>query len=135
MLPERVRTMRQMQEVLNVEDMILLEIEETIDTLYDRASLLHEELVNESWLENKLGQLTGYLVSAEKCKDQLKVNFSISTDKIGKAKEAITLAFIDKWLPAHLAYDIVYEKSITARNYLAAMRQEDEIIVIREVTA
>lgn len=44
MLPARVRNMRQMNDVLNAEDIILAEIERIIDEMYQRASLLHEEL-------------------------------------------------------------------------------------------
>ena len=47
MLPARVRNMRQMNDVLNAEDIILAEIERIIDEMYQRASLLHEELINE----------------------------------------------------------------------------------------
>ena len=50
MLPARVRNMRQMNDVLNAEDIILAEIERIIDEMYQRASLLHEELINEEWL-------------------------------------------------------------------------------------
>ena len=56
MLPARVRNMRQMNDVLNAEDIILAEIERIIDEMYQRASLLHEELINEEWLENKLSE-------------------------------------------------------------------------------
>ena len=42
MLPARVRNMRQMNDVLNAEDIILAEIERIIDEMYQRASLLHE---------------------------------------------------------------------------------------------
>lgn len=59
MLPARVRNMRQMNDVLNAEDIILAEIERIIDEMYQRASLLHEELINEEWLENKLSERTG----------------------------------------------------------------------------
>ena len=52
MLPARVRNMRQMNDVLNAEDIILAEIERIIDEMYQRASLLHEELINEEWLGN-----------------------------------------------------------------------------------
>ena len=41
MLPARVRNMRQMNDVLNAEDIILAEIERIIDEMYQRASLLH----------------------------------------------------------------------------------------------
>ena len=59
MLPARVHNMRQMNDVLNAEDIILAEIERIIDEMYQRASLLHEELINEEWLENKLSERTG----------------------------------------------------------------------------
>ena len=42
MLPERVRNMRQMKDVLDAEDLILAEIEAMIDEMYQRAKLLHE---------------------------------------------------------------------------------------------
>lgn len=51
MLPARVRKMRQMEDLLNVEDIILAEIERIIDEMYGAAALLHEELVNEAWLK------------------------------------------------------------------------------------
>ena len=57
MLPARVRNMRQMNDVLNAEDIILAEIERIIDEMYQRASLLHEELINEEWLSNPLSEV------------------------------------------------------------------------------
>lgn len=51
MLPAKCRSMRQMNELLDSEDIILAEIERIIDEMYERASMLHEELVNEAWLE------------------------------------------------------------------------------------
>ena len=42
MLPARVRKMRQMEDLLNVEDIILIEIERIIDEMYGAAALLHE---------------------------------------------------------------------------------------------
>ena len=59
MLPARVRKMRQMEDLLNVEDIILIEIERIIDEMYGAAALLHEELVNEAWLKEKLDARTG----------------------------------------------------------------------------
>ena len=59
MLPARVRKMRQMEDLLNVEDIILAEIERIIDEMYGAAALLHEELVNEAWLKEKLDARTG----------------------------------------------------------------------------
>ena len=57
MLPARVRNMRQMNDVLNAEDIILAEIERIIDEMYQRASLLHEELINEEWLNNPMSEV------------------------------------------------------------------------------
>lgn len=59
MLPKRVRTMRQMEELLNAEDLVLAELERIIDGMYREASLIQEELVNEEWLERHLLELTG----------------------------------------------------------------------------
>lgn len=80
MLPARVRNMRQMKDVLNAEDIILAEIERIIDEMYQRASLLHEELINEEWLENKLSERTGAGVEvigyAEKLLTEIILNVS-----------------------------------------------------------
>lgn len=133
MLSERVRNMRQMNEVLNAEDIILAEIERILDEMSQRASLLHEELVNESWLEEKLGVITEGIVDVSKRKDELLIDISVNRGELAAINERETIAFIEKWLPAHLAYNLAYEKILGAKTYVGALWQDDEIMTIREV--
>ena len=44
MLPARVRKMRQMEDLLNVEDIILAEIERIIDEMYGAAAVSYTHL-------------------------------------------------------------------------------------------
>ena len=133
MLPARVRNMRQMNDVLNAEDIILAEIERIIDEMYQRASLLHEELVNEAWLEKRLEVLTKGIVTVEKVKDVLQVNIGIDIGSQSSLIEEQVVNFINKWLPAHLAYSIYYNKILCSKMYLPVIWQNDEIITIRQV--
>lgn len=133
MLPERIRSMRQMGEVLDAEDVILAEIEQIIEEMYQRASLLHEELVNEAWLEKHIGEITGGNVSVSARKDSLHVDIVISRESLVVSKEEKTAAFINKWLPAHLEYKITCEQLMRANIYHAAVWQDDEIMVLRQI--
>lgn len=135
MLPERIRNMRQMQDVLNVEDIILEEIERIINEMYQRASLLHEELINETWLEKQLQKITGGSVDVTKKKDMLFLEIQINRGNLSdvdKQTEDIT-TFLNKWLPAHLAYGVAYVKLLSAVDYYAAIWQHDEILTLRQV--
>lgn len=104
MLPARIRNMRQMNDVLNAEDIILAEIERIIDEMYQRASLLHEELVNEAWLENKLSARTGAIVDIVEYGELLLVDFILDVSAVAHIDMKDVRAFIEKWLPAHLMY-------------------------------
>lgn len=104
MLPDRVRNMRQMQDVLTVEDIILTELEKIIDEMYRRASVLHEELVNEPWLENKLSESTGADVKVTGYAEQLQVEIVLSVSELIVIDMRDVRSFLNKWLPAHLKY-------------------------------
>lgn len=82
MLPARVRKMRQMEDLLNVEDIILIEIERIIDEMYGAAALLHEELVNEAWLKEKLDARTGADTTVEADADKLLATITLDVSKI-----------------------------------------------------
>lgn len=119
MLPARIRNMRQMNDVLNAEDIILAEIERMIDEMYQRASLLHEELVNEAWLESKLSARTGAIVDVVEYGEQLLVDFVLDVSAVTHIDMKDVRMFIEKWLPAHLMYRLnlllAYEVCSTER--------------------
>lgn len=107
MLPKHIRRMRQMNEVLDAEDIILAEIEKIIDEMYDRASLLHEELVNEEWLKEKLDARTGADTKVINDAEHLLTTFIFKVgDSLGIRVKDVN-QFIDKWLPAHLMYKLI----------------------------
>ena len=107
MLPARVRKMRQMEDLLNVEDIILAEIERIIDEMYGAAALLHEELVNEAWLKEKLDARTGADTTVEADADKLLATITLDVSKIVGVDMKDIRAFLDKWLPAHLRYRVI----------------------------
>ena len=107
MLPARVRKMRQMEDLLNVEDVILIEIERIIDEMYGAAALLHEELVNEAWLKEKLDARTGADTTVEADADKLLATITLDVSKIVGVDMKDIRAFLDKWLPAHLRYRVI----------------------------
>ena len=133
MLPERIRKMRQMKDILDVEDIVLCEIDKVINEMYERATLLHEELVNEEWLETNLGQITGAIVDVSKRENLLHVEISVCVPNMEMIVEEQVIAFINKWLPAHLAYSIHYDEYMKARNNVAIVWLDDEIITMRQV--
>lgn len=107
MLPARVRKMRQMEDLLNVEDIILAEIERIIDEMYGAAALLHEELVNEAWLKEKLDARTGADTTVEADADKLLATITLDVSKIVGVDMKDIRVFLDKWLPAHLGYRVI----------------------------
>ena len=107
MLPARVRKMRQMEDLLNVEDIILAEIERIIDEMYGAAALLHEELVNEAWLKEKLDARTGADTTVEADADKLLATITLDVSKIVGVDMKDIRGFLDKWLPAHLRYRVI----------------------------
>lgn len=133
MLPARVRGMRQMKELLGAEDAVLAELERILDEMYQRASQLHEELVNEEWLERKLQGLTGGIVDVAAWPEELLVEVMINRGNLSSIDSETVIAFLDKWLPAHLVYRIIYEQLLCAVNRHAAVWQDDEIMVLRQV--
>lgn len=106
MLPSRVRKMRQMEDLLNAEDIILAEIERMIEAMYQEAALLHEELINEAWLKEKLEEQTGAEVSVAADADRLLASFILNVSEVYSVNLADARQFIEKWLPAHLAYEL-----------------------------
>lgn len=107
MLPARVRNMRQMNDVLNAEDIILAEIERIIDEMYQRASLLHEELINEEWLENKLSERTGAGIDVTGYAEKLLTEIVLDVSELQHIDIPDVRKFLDKWVPAHLMYKII----------------------------
>ena len=107
MLPARVRNMRQMNDVLNAEDIILAEIERIIDEMCQRASLLHEELINEEWLENKLSERTGAGVDVTGYAEKLLAEIVLDVSELQHIDMPDVRKFLDKWVPAHLMYKII----------------------------
>lgn len=99
--------MRQMEDLLNVEDIILAEIERIIDEMYGAAALLHEELVNEAWLKEKLDARTGADTTVEADADKLLATITLDVSKIVGVDMKDIRAFLDKWLPAHLRYRVI----------------------------
>lgn len=132
MLPERVRNIRQMKDVLDAEDLVLTEIEAAINEMYQRAELLHEELVNEAWLEENLGRIVDGAVTVGKQPEELLVNVLIQKGVLTGINETAVLDFLNKWLPAHLAYDVLYEKILSTVHYIGMIWQDDELMIVRE---
>ena len=126
MLPARVRNMRQMNDVLNAEDIILAEIERIIDEMYQRASLLHEELINEEWLENKLSERTGADVDVTGYAEKLLTEIVLNVSELKHVDMPDIRKFLDKWVPAHLMYKI-----ILLMDYSASI---GEIFTVTEMT-
>ena len=133
MLPDRVRGMRQMGELLDAEDFVLAELENVIDGMFRRASFLHEELVNEAWLEERLQEVTGGSVDVVTVENALAVEITVNKGNLSGTDAGEVMTFLDKWLPSHLAYNITYEKLLTAVVRYAALWQDDEMIVLRQV--
>lgn len=133
MLPDRTRNMRQMQDVLQAEDVLLTLIEQEIDGVYKKASLLHKELINERWLEKKLAELTGGNVQIGKENGVLLVEITLNTGKIKVLREEEIISFINKWLPAHLAYHVTCKKDMWGEYAFFCLWQNDEIMTLREV--
>ncbi len=133
MLPARIRKMRQMEELLNAENVILEEMEHIIDEMYQRASFLQEELINEIWIQRELESITGGIVYANKVENELKIKIIIETRQLSIQLEKIVIAFLNKWLPVHLKYEVSYGKIFCATKYYAALWQDDEIMMIRQV--
>ncbi len=133
MLPAKIRNMRQMGDILNAEEIILGELEKIIDGMYERAFILHEETINEKWLEEKLGQVIEGIVEVEKRKNRLHIDISIIIEQLTYTEEKTVIDFLEKWLPAHLAYSVIYGEYFKAQNYMSALWQDDEIMEIRQV--
>lgn len=122
MLPERVRSMRQMREVLSAEDIILGEIEQIITEMYQRASMLHEELVNEAWLERRLSDRTGAEVKVTGHADRLLVEFVFQVNEFTVIDLKDIRRFLNKWLPAHLQYQLNDRLVTSLQNALPVVR-------------
>lgn len=120
MLPDRVRNMRQMNELLNAEDVILADLEKVMDEMHHRRLLLHEELVNENWLEQKLSDRTGIETDViNHAATELMVEFIFDVRK-GTVDTEEVEQFLDKWLPAHLIYKLVLWNENELRHYIGS---------------
>ena len=115
MLPAHVRNMRQMNDLLNAEDIVLAQIEEIIERMYLEASLLEEELVNDEWLERKLYEMTGAETDVEKAAKQLLLEIVMNVSDQDNVDIQNIRDFLDKWLPAHLAYKLIFLINYTQR--------------------
>lgn len=122
MLPARVRRMRQMQELLEVEDIILTELEGMISEMYQRAEYLHEELVNEAWLERRLSDRTGAEVKVTGHADRLLVEFVFQVNEFTVIDLKDIRRFLNKWLPAHLQYQLNDRLVTSLQNALPVVR-------------
>lgn len=135
MLPDRVRGMRQMSDLLQAEELVLDELERALEGICVRVSSINEELVNEKWLEKRIQEIAGGSVDVKKKSGTLMVNILINKGSLadtGSSAEAV-ISFLNKWLPAHLAYNITYEKLLSAVDRFAGIWQDDEIIILRQV--
>lgn len=103
--------------------------------IWGRALSIHEELVNEKWLEKRIQEIAGGSVDVEKKRDMLWVDILINRGSLAdvQSKSEAVAIFLNKWLPAHLAYNIIYEKLLSAVDYYAGIWQDDEIILLRQV--
>ncbi len=118
--------MRQMHELLDAEDIVLAEIEKIIDGMYSKASLLHETLVNEDWLEERLSDMTGMDVHViSHAADELMVEFVLDTSGIPTPSTDMESleCFVDKWLPAHLKYRVVLENTKKVKVYIGSIKE------------
>lgn len=116
MLPGRIRNMRQMKDLLDAEDIVLAEIERMIEDMYRRESMLHEELVNEEWLERRLYDLTGAETDVTGYADDLLVFVQIKVSELGVLDLQAVRLFLNRWLPAHLMYKLGYLFVYPVRN-------------------
>lgn len=135
MLPERIRSMRQMKDILDAEDIVLGEVDRIIDEMYYRATFLHEELVNEAWLESRLSEMTKGVVRVWKRKGELWIEIELNMGVLSGQMASEVVEFLEKWLPAHLAYGVTYEKEISASNYFSDIWQDDEVFILCEAGA
>lgn len=133
MLPARMRNMRQMKDLLGAEDIVLVGIEKNIEEMYERNYLFREILVNEPWIEEKLEDTTGGIVIVQKQKDKLCVNISIDGVQLERELEEKVIAFLNRWLPAHLSYEVTYGKTLCGCSYYVALWQDDDITTLRQV--
>lgn len=134
MLPEKIRAMRQMSELLQSEEIVLNCIEAIINDFYERAVILKEELINEEWLEEKLMQIIGdTTVQIRKVENQLWIEVVLCNKRLSISKSKNVIAFLERWLPAHLGYDVTCQKDIVLYDNRVCIWQDDETIVMREV--
>lgn len=125
MLPDRVRKMRQMEDILRVEDNALALFEAQIDELYQRASRLHEELINEKWLETRLEEQTGAEAKVIGTAEELLASIILNVSDVPSVELKSVRKFIEKWLPAHLRYHVILLLSYASQIY--------EEIIIRNI--
>jgi hypothetical protein len=122
-----------MGELLDAEDIVLKYIEEMLDEAYQRDSLLHEERINESWLEEKLSDIINGTVHVNKVHEKLSVEITVNTGEIVILQADQVEKLINKYLPAHLAYELRCEKNISSKSLFGCIWQDDEIMTLSEV--
>jgi hypothetical protein len=98
-----------MGEVLDAEDVVLQEIEQILDDMYERAALLHEELVNEAWLKAKLEERTGAIAEVTADAEKLLTSIILDVSSVRSIDMGDVRKFINKWLPAHLMYRLTLQ--------------------------
>lgn len=128
MFPDWLRKIRQFGETLDAEQSILDELELIIDDIYRRLSLIHEELVNEKWIEDRLAEITGTENEVVADEETLLVKVFTDISKIDYFDKKKVLDFLKKYVPAHLMYRLTlvikYRFLLEERLKLSIQRRE-----------
>lgn len=128
MFPDWVRKIRQIGETLDAEQSVLDELEIIIDDIYQRLSLVHEELVNEAWIEDRLAEITGAENEVVADEETLLVKVFTDISKINYFDKKKVLDFLKKYVPAHLMYRLIliikYRFLLEERLKLSIQRRE-----------
>lgn len=128
MLPDWVRKIRQIGETLDAEQSVLDELELIIDDIYRRLSLIHEELVNEKWLEDRLKEITDSESTVIADEKELLVKFFVDISERNNFDKNKVLDFLKKYVPAHLMYRLIlvikYKSLLEERMKLSILRRD-----------
>lgn len=128
MFPDWLRKIRQFGETLDAEQSILDELELIINDIYRRLSLIHEELVNEKWIEDRLAEITGAENEVAADEETLLVKVFTDISKIDYFDKKKVLDFLEKYVPAHLMYRLIlvikYKSLLEERMKLSILRRD-----------